>query len=109
MFRHEGKASALPPDNAIRKRWHNRVEVQYQESNSLRLYLIRLNEHIVVLLNGGEKTDRDPKKCPNVKRYFSQAQVVADALDEALNTGNITYNQAKTDIYIQPDFEIQMP
>lgn len=109
MFRHEGKASALPPDNSIRKRWRNRVQVRYQESNRLRLYLIRLNEHVVILLNGGEKTDRDPRKCPNVKQYFIQAQAIAKALDEALDIGDITYNPTKTDIIIQPEFEIQIP
>lgn len=107
FFRHERKAVALPPDNHVRVRNRKRFHIQYQEINRLRLYLIRLNDAVVILLNGGVKTNNDPEHCPNVRRYFRQAQIVADAIDEALQTGDIRYNPDKTSLIIHSDFEIQ--
>lgn len=106
LFRAERKASALPPDNHQRKRLRSRFQIQYQEANRLRLYLIRLNERVVILLNGGEKTDRDPEKCPNVRHHFRQAQRIAEALDDAISNGDIRYNPTKTDIIVPPNFEL---
>jgi len=108
LFRDERKVAALPPENPVRARNRRRFRIQYQEINRLRLYLIRFNECVVVLLNGGLKTHRDPEQCPNVRRYFRQAQYIAEALDEALDNGDIRYNPNRTDIIIQPDFEIQI-
>jgi hypothetical protein len=109
LFRAERKAGALPPENYVRKRNRSKFQIQYQELNQLRLYLIRFNECVVVLLNGGFKTTRNPEECPNVRQYFRQAQHIADALDDALDNGDIRYNEDKTDIIIHHDFEIQLP
>lgn len=109
LFRHERKAAALPPDNRVRKRNRERFSIQYQEINRLRLYLIRLNDHVVILLNGGEKTHDNPEQCPKVKRYFREAQQIADALDDALQSGDIKYNPNKTNIHFSPEFEISFP
>lgn len=109
FFRHERKAAALPPDNRIRKHRRKQFSITYQERNRLRLYLIRLNNNVVILLNGGEKTHDDPEQCPRVKRFFKEAQQIADALDEALQSGDIQYNQNQTDLHIPSDFEISFP
>jgi hypothetical protein len=108
LFRQERKASALPPENPVRRRQKKRFHIQFQEVNRLRLYLIRLNDAVVILLNGGEKTTRNPEDCPNVRHYFRQAQLIADAIDEALDNKDIIYNERKNDIIIQPEFEIQI-
>lgn len=108
LFRHERKAAALPPDNRIRKIHSKRFTIQYQEVNRLRLYLIRLNENIVILLNGGEKTNRDPERCPNVRQYFKEAQKIAESIDEALQNGDIQYNKTQTNLYFSPDFEFHI-
>ena len=108
LFRQERKAAALPPENRERARNRQRFEIQYQESNRLRLYLVRFNEYVVILLNGGIKSSRDPEDCPNVRPYFRQAQIIAASLDDALDNGDIRYNKDKTDIIIHPDFEIQI-
>jgi len=108
FFRQERKAAALPPDNGIRKHQRSRFSFQYQEVNRLRLYLIRLNENVVILLNGGEKTNRDPEKCPNVRRYFKEAQQIAEALDEAMQHGDLQYNTTRTDILFSSDFEFSI-
>lgn len=108
FFRDERKVAALPPENPARKRNYRRFRIQYQETNRLRLYLVRFNGCVVVLLNGGLKTHRDPEQCPNVRRYFREAQSIADALDDALDNGDIRYNANKTDIIIASDFEIQI-
>lgn len=108
LFRHERKAAALPPGNKIRARQGNRLKIDYQETNRLRLYLIRLNDHVVILLNGGEKSHNDPEKCPNVRRYFKEAQQIADAIDEALFNGDIQYTPPKTKLLFSTDFEISI-
>jgi hypothetical protein len=106
LFRHERKASALPPENNIRNHRRKQFSIQYQEVNHLRLYLIRLNENVVILLNGGEKTTRDPERCPNVRRYFKEAQKIAEALEEAIKTSEIKYVKNHTDLLFSSDFEI---
>ncbi len=109
FFRHERNADALPPDQRQRERLGKHLKVAYKDQNNLRLYVIRLNTHVVILLNGGEKTARNPEECPNVRAHFLKAQRIAKAIDEALDTGDIRYNRDKTDIVFDHDFELVIP
>jgi hypothetical protein len=109
FFRNERQALALPPSNDHRKRLGRHLNITYRDQNRLRLYLIRLNEHVVILLNGGEKTSRLPKDCPNVRVHFLRAQQIAMAIDDALNSGFIKYTKDKTDILFDHDFEFPLP
>jgi hypothetical protein len=106
FFRNERYAHALPPEQQQRARFGKRLEVAYKEQNNLRLYVIRLNSHVVILLNGGEKTARNPEDCPSVRAHFLKAQRIAKAIDEALDTGDIRYNKGQTDIVFDQDFEL---
>lgn len=129
FFRPEGRSSALPPKGLKRKKKEERlsmakepiaeegsgadeknaegkkVSVNYEESNCLRLYLIRLNKNVVILLNGGQKTKNKAQQCPKVRPHFNKAQDIAKALDEALKSKDIKYNNSQTDITYSPDFE----
>ncbi len=109
FFRNERNALALPPENAKRKYLGRHLNVAYQEYNTLRLYLIRLNGNVVILLNGGEKTSRIPEDCPNVRAHFLRAQRIAMAIDDAMVAGDIQYNKDQTDIIFDQDFEISIP
>ena len=86
FFRFENAADALPPN---RKEAGRVFEIEIVRDSELRLYCIRLSNEIVVLLNGGVKTNDDPRKCSNVARHFSFAQLIAKAIDEFILEGAI--------------------
>ncbi len=69
-FRHEGICVALPPKKRITG-----------EYNDLRLYCHLITNNVVVLFNGGIKTQDNPEDCPNVKQHFSNAKGWAYKLD----------------------------
>ncbi|HEY6083442.1 MAG TPA: hypothetical protein VIU45_08295 [Chitinophagaceae bacterium] len=85
-FKPEGPANALP-------KVKQKIIVANQKDFGLRLYCIRLTDEVVVLLNGGIKTQRDPKNCPNVKPYFEMAIKIAKVLDKALVDKEINYQE----------------
>ncbi|MCC7026439.1 MAG: hypothetical protein IT265_05760 [Saprospiraceae bacterium] len=74
LFRPEGKADALPPP----------IEVTQREC-SLRWYCLRMNENVIILFNGGEKTKgiRLAQDCPNVRPHFELANKLSEAIWEA--------------------------
>ncbi|MBK8042869.1 MAG: hypothetical protein IPK21_09490 [Haliscomenobacter sp.] len=109
FFRDERSVWALPPERGPRNRLGRKLELEFQESNSLRLYLIRLNESIVILLNGGEKTTRQAQECPNVKPYFIEAQKIAKAIDQALIDREIAFDEMQTDLTFDQNLEIPLP
>jgi hypothetical protein len=108
LFREEDKALALPPSPKGLKKLRGRYFETYIESNNLRLYVIRMNEHVVILLNGGVKTTEKAKDCPIVSPFFRQAQKIGDAIDEAQASREIIYNADKTDIIFDPTFELSI-
>lgn|GEM_PF-4888250 len=55
----------------------------------LRLYCIRVNDKAVVLLNGGRKTQQNPRKCPNCKIPFEFADKLSKAFYDAKVSGDI--------------------
>lgn len=82
LFRHERAADALPPKvkdaEAI-------LDIEIVLHSELRLYCVRLTNEVVVLLNGGVKTEDDPLDCPNVREHFRFAQAVAKKINELIN------------------------
>ena len=104
FFRHEakgGELSALPPP---------RSQMEYHEIivETLRLYCLVANEHVVFLFNGGVKTTAKPVDCPNVKKHFLKANDFARRIDECFRSGDISWNEDHTDIIIDPDLEIEI-
>lgn len=96
FFRHKNKAQALPPKRRI----------HHLEFNNLRLYCLRLNDHIVILFNGGEKTARTDQESPYLKRYFDQANRLATALDECLRNKEIRISIDGKLLLFDPSLEI---
>lgn len=99
FFRHEKQAMALPPPSRF-------LEIAY-ESN-LRLYCLRLSDHVVILFNGGIKSDvQTAQECPVVRPHFELAQRLAKAIDKALTEKRIKLVGDGTDLLIERDFELE--
>ncbi len=81
FFRFEDAASALPPGKKVAERL---LETEIATDSQLRLYAIRLRNEVVVLLNGGVKTEIEALNCPNVRVHFRFAQAIAKAIDELI-------------------------
>lgn len=73
-FRFEENAVAMP----------NRVPEELialnKNDQGIRLYGIRLSDHVLILLNGDIKTTQNPRDCPHVRRYFLFANRLAVVL-----------------------------
>ena len=84
FFRFENKAEALPPSGTF--------ELEELTLNlhyfPLRLYCLRLTEHLVILFNGGEKTDQSAQGS-KASMAFHDANAFAAKILEALKDGDI--------------------
>jgi Sec7-like guanine-nucleotide exchange factor len=95
-FRHEGifsDTSALPPGNKV-------MQTHKITVNSIRLYCLVANEHVVFLFNGGIKSNHiiDAKDCPNVGKYIKQANYLTKLINELFYSDEIIWNSDTTDI-----------
>lgn len=103
-FRNESiyaDVSALPPGS-------NKLTSLNLPVKNLRLYCMVLNEHVVFLFNGGIKTVRNAKDCPNVGSYIKQANALAKSIDTLIATGSIYWNKKFTNIIFNPNIEIEL-
>lgn len=108
LFRPEGKTadtSALPPATSKNPSY---VENGKKKPNTLRLYCLRANEHVVFLFDGDIKTTQKAQDCPNVKHHFKLANQITKAIDEAFKQGEILWNDTHTNIKFQPTIRIQI-
>jgi hypothetical protein len=81
-FREEPPADALP----------GRVPQEIMDLNNdfgIRLYCVRLNDNMVVLLNGDVKTNQKPQLCANVKGHFMRARAIGMELDKMIAAGEL--------------------
>lgn len=105
-FRHEKKASALPPKGKDRKPVF--MIKGKNDINDLRLYCFPVNERVVFLFNGGIKTTKKAQECPNVSDHFKIANKLVSCLDDLFANKDISWNSEFTDIEFAEDliFEI---
>jgi len=76
-FREENTAFALPPPyKAIIK------SVSIEADTKLRLYCVLVSEEIVILCNGGWKTENRAQDCPNVSTHFRFAEKLARYINQ---------------------------
>jgi len=79
FFRFENTAQALPPSGT-----HNVENISINYGNfPLRLYCLRISESLVVLFNGGEKTDGTAQG-GKTSMAFQEANIFAKRILEAL-------------------------
>lgn len=83
-FKPESAANALPKVS-------QEIISANKKDFGLRLYCIRLTDHVVVLLNGNIKTNIDPSKCLNVQKHFKNAVKIARKLDSLLLDNEVDY------------------
>ncbi len=100
-FKHERAAERLPPP-------YHYIETEDANDFGLRLYCIRLTPEIVILLNGGRKTNRNPEKCNNCSKHFTLANRISNKINEAINDGYIELNHYTGEIDIEEDFELDI-
>lgn len=104
FFRNESETAdvrALPPPRS-------QMRLRKIEVNEMRLYCMVLNEHVVILFNGGIKTTDKAQQCPNVGPYFKQANRFTLQLDQLLKDGEINWNSDFTDIEFDKNLEIEL-
>ncbi|UII19273.1 hypothetical protein [Fulvivirga ligni] len=82
-FRPEGKGSAIPI-----------------ESSKLRLYCYRINERIIILGNGGEKTSQKVQDSPDAFPHFETINHLAYIINLKKQKGEISFaeNQIQGDL-----------
>lgn len=109
-FRNEAETadtSALPPNNPNWEptfiEWDK--ETQIGETNNLRLYTFRANEHVVFLFNGDVKTAEKAQACDNVRPHFRLANKLTELIDKSFGD-SIKWNNDNTDIIIDDGFEL---
>lgn len=112
-FRNEAETadtSALPPENPNWEptyiEWDE--ETQTGETNNLRLYTFRANNHVVFLFNGDIKTADKAQNCPNVRKHFKLANAITQVLEQCFRDGEITWNIDHTDIAFEDDLELKL-
>jgi len=74
QLRFERKCWAIPP---------RKVKTDNGKKIEIRLYCHWINERIVILFNGGLKTENDPMSCPNIRMHFLQAQTWTNQIEKA--------------------------
>ena len=72
----------------------------------LQLYCIRINEHVVILLNGGIKSTKKAQDCPNVSASFELANKLAKAIEKSLHKNDIEWSDEELDIFYDENLEI---
>ncbi|MDI9365572.1 MAG: hypothetical protein QM541_11525 [Flavobacterium sp.] len=92
-FRPENGAEALPAKKDVPLRL-----IEANLDQGIRLYCIRITDKIVILLNGGIKTNQNPKLCSNVKRHFNIAWQLSAAITRAKLAGDIHWDSEGTEL-----------
>lgn len=96
-FRPERRAHALPPPSR---------KLRMVQRKYLRLYCMRISDHVVVLFNGGVKTAATAQECPQVKPHFERANRLALAIDKAISEGDIRLNAKGDRLTFDEDLEL---
>ena len=98
-FRHERRAHALPPPSR---------KLRMVQHKHLRLYCMRISDHVVILFNGGVKTAATAQECPDVKPHFERANRLAQAIDEAIKRNDITLSANGDRLEFDDDLEFEV-
>ena len=76
LFRDESSAQALPPEYSEMRKRGMLKEIGY----NLRLYCLRIDGNIVILLNGGVKTSQKVQDSPDLLSKFRLANKISEAV-----------------------------
>ncbi len=92
--RHENLVNALPP---LPKKQPIEIAI-LGSAFPLRLYCIRVNEQIVILFNGGEKTSNTAQDSKDLSLKFYEAQSFAIKIQDALRSFIIELDGTKRNL-----------
>ena len=98
LFRHEASAEALPPEKRAMAYRNMLIEIGY----NLRLYCLRINPEIVILLNGGIKESQKVEGSPDLLSKFRFANLVSKKVTEKLINRELWIKGKR----LEGDFEI---
>lgn len=82
FFKDEDSASRFMP-------WNKKFVSEFNYFG-LRLYCLKINERIVIIFNGCEKTAQVVKNCRNCSMIFREANQFARKIQQAIRDGDIT-------------------
>lgn len=84
-------AKAFPRHNKLKEVYPVFVYDEENQNCRIRLYCIRVDKHILILLNGALKTPniRSAQDCPKVKPYFDFCNEIAIALHDCFKDNQI--------------------
>ncbi|WP_010521151.1 hypothetical protein [Aquimarina agarivorans] len=105
FFRNESciaETHALPPVNAHIAPYF----IEKGKKNNLRLYCLKVNEHVVFLFSGAVKTTLKAQDCEQVKPHFELANKLSKAIHIALKEKDIYWNSDYTLLDCDEDFEL---
>lgn len=100
FFKREGMAERLPPPT------HRFIDSDGETDFGLRLYCVRLNDELVVLLNGDRKTAQRVRDCLRCKPHYDLANKVSDAIYYAKRNGLIEIEGR--DILMDEGFSLEL-
>ena len=92
--RHENLVNALPP---LPKKHPNEIAF-FGSAFPLRLYCYRVNEQILILFNGGEKTSNTAQGSKDLSIKFYEAQIFASKINDALRSSIIELDETKSQL-----------
>jgi len=97
FFKEEDTANALPivPQS---------LHVANGTDFGIRLFCIKINDNIVVLLNGDVKTALKNQDCDNVRQHFNNARKIARKIDKMIIDGDL--NPLDTDCLMDIEIDV---
>jgi hypothetical protein len=99
-FKREGRAERLPPPT------YRFIDSDGEEDFGLRLYCVKLNDELVVLLNGDRKTAQSVRDCARCKPHYDLANKVSDAIYYATKDDKLEINGR--DILTEDNFHLRL-
>jgi hypothetical protein len=78
------------------------------ETNRLRLYCLRINECVVILGNGGEKTTRSYQEDPELNEYVQALRETEKHLMARMSSANPRASMYNCQLFGNLDFEIEI-
>ena len=75
---------------------------------SLRLYCMRVNDHVAFLFSGARKTAETAQECDNVRPHFLLANKISKAIYQAIKDGDIHIDEQANELYFDPDLILEV-
>jgi hypothetical protein len=98
------EASELPPKQSIEV---DGIEINYAD-NVLRLFCVRINDHIVILFNGGLKSSQATQDSPDLASKFRDSKKFAKKIWDAIHTEMIIVDEARHKLISDNHYEEEL-